>query len=149
MKHAGPSSSVGPPAPVRRPLLVTGRRPSAGPSWRSRGVFPDLAPLLVAVASILGGVAAILRGLPKLRRLFRVDETELAKELRLIADAREEQVVIVRAELDHERQAHLSTKTELDDERLAGARCRRELAATQSDLRLLERQTGQTASAEA
>lgn len=101
--------------------------------------MPDFTPALVAIASIVGGVAAILRGLPKLRRLFRVDQAELVTNLREVADTWEEKYNLVKADLADERLAHQATRDELADERRVGARCRSDLDDARAEIRELRR----------
>lgn len=99
----------------------------------------DITPALVAVASIVGGLVALARNLPRVRRLFRVDQAALLAELRELADVREAKLVLVTADLAAERAAHLETKSLLRDEQRAGDRCRRELDFVQSELRAIGR----------
>ena len=97
--------------------------------------MPDFTPALVAIASIVTGVVALSKNLPRVRRLFRVDQAELLAELRELADVREEKLAIVTADLAAERSAHAETKALLVDEQRSGDRCRRQLASAESELR--------------
>lgn len=99
----------------------------------------DLAPVLAAIGAILGALGVLARNIGRLRRLFGVDQAELVANLRELADTWEEKYGLVSADLLAERTAHGATKELLVDEQRAGERCRRDLAAVQSDLRSIGR----------
>ena len=105
----------------------------------------DLTPALVAIASIVTGLVALSRNLPRVRRLFGVDRSELIAEIREKAELWEDRAGIVTADLVAERAAHAETRATLLDEQRAGARCRRELGDAQSELRAIARRRPGTA----
>jgi hypothetical protein len=74
-----------------------------GSARRARRGVGDVTPALVAVASIVGGLVALSRNLPRVRRLFRVDQAELLAELRELAEVRDEKLVLMTADLTAER----------------------------------------------
>lgn len=103
----------------------------------------DLAPVLAAIGAILGALGVLVRNIGRLRRLFGVDQAELVANLRQLADTWEEKYGLVNADLVAERAAHGVTKELLVDEQRAGDRCRRQLAATEAELRGIgRRRTG-------
>jgi hypothetical protein len=97
----------------------------------------DLTPALVAIASIVTGLVALSRNLPRVRRLFGVDRSELIAEIRERAELWEDKAGLVMADLVAERTAHAETKALLLDEQRAGGRCRRELDDARSELRAI------------
>ena len=99
----------------------------------------DLTPALVAVASIVGGLLALSRNLPRVRKLFRVDQAELVSNLRELADTWEEKHRLVTTDLAAAKAAHAAAIEDLRLERDAGFRCRRELDTVQSELRAINR----------
>lgn len=99
----------------------------------------DPTPALVAIASIVGGLVALAKNLPRIRQLFRVDQAAALAVIRERAELFEAKYEIVTDELAEERAAHAQTIEELRLERDAGARCRRELDDARSELRAMQR----------
>lgn len=75
----------------------------------------DLTPALVAIASIVGGLVALARNLPRLRKLFRADQSELLANLRELADTWEEKYNLVKADLQASETARRACQGDLDD----------------------------------
>lgn len=95
----------------------------------------DLTPALVAIASIVGGLVALSRNLPRIRRLFRVDQAELVANLRELADTWEEKFNLVSADL-------IAAKAELASERQARRLCQGDLDDLRSVMRQRKRPGG-------
>jgi hypothetical protein len=97
----------------------------------------DITPALVAIASIIGGLVALARTIPRVRRFFRVDQAELVANLRSLADTWEQKYNL-------ERAAHEVTRGELVFERSSGRQCREELDDLRSTVRQRKRAGGVT-----
>lgn len=74
----------------------------------------SLAPLLAAFGGVLAGVVALVKNLPKIKRMLLVnDQTPLIVELRELADTRLEMLNITKEQLAAEIAAHVETAADL------------------------------------
>lgn len=109
----------------------------------------DLVPILTAIAATVGGLATIVKALPRLRRLGAFDSRECARqkaELKVEAEVWQEKHNVVAGERDAARQELGTVRTELasalmslDFERRAGAQCRSDLDDVRSEVRAMLR----------
>lgn len=88
-----------------------------------------LGPAIITIGGIIAGLVTIVKNAGKLRKLLMPpDQTQLAAELRLLAETRLEMITTLTQQLAEERRDHAQTRLERDYARMS---------ADQSDRRLV------------